>query len=65
MSKQVITECSKCGVRYNNWRYLTPCCSGLSIIVDENGNKTTSVFLSTFCKPKNLNYEPQIIPNKQ
>jgi hypothetical protein len=60
MNTEVITECSKCGQRFKNWKFATPCCNGLSFIVDENGNKTTRVFLSTLVKPKNLTYaDPQ------
>lgn len=54
-TKQIITECSKCGQRFKNWTYATPCCSGLSVIV-ENDKKTTKVFLSTLIKPINKNY---------
>lgn len=57
MSTDLITECSNCGQRFKNWRFATPCCSGLSIIVDKDGNKTTRVFLSTLTKPKNFIYE--------
>lgn len=56
MSKDLITECSKCGKRFKNWRYATPCCSGLSLIVDENDKRTSKVFISTLVKPKNFSY---------
>ncbi len=55
-TKQLITECSKCGKRFTNWPYATPCCRGLSVIV-ENGKKTTRVYLSTLSTPKNKIYE--------
>lgn len=55
-TKKIITECSKCGNRFTNWPYATPCCNGLSVIV-ENDKRTTRVFLSTLTKPKNKIYE--------
>ncbi len=54
-TKKLITECSKCGQKFENWPYATPCCNGLSVIVDENGKKTTRVYLSTLTKPKTKN----------
>ncbi len=53
-SKEIITECSVCKKRQKNWTYASPCCSGLSFIVDEKGNTTTRVFLSTLIKRKTL-----------
>ncbi|GEM_PF-4091572 len=55
-TKELITECSKCGKRFTNWPYATPCCRGLSVIV-ESGKKTTRVYLSTLTIPRNINYE--------
>lgn len=52
MSKQVTTECSKCGKRLQNWVYATPCCNGLSLIVDKEDKTTTKVYFSTLFKPK-------------
>jgi hypothetical protein len=57
MKTNLITECHKCGKRFNNWKYATPCCKGLSLIVDEEGKATTRVYLSTFSIPKNVVYK--------
>lgn len=64
MNKQVITECNKCGKRFNDLRTSTPCCKGLSMIVNKYGNTTKKVFLSTLNKPQNGNHELQIIKTK-
>lgn len=56
MNKELITECSKCGQRYKGWIHATPCCSGISFIV-ENGVKTTKMFMSALTQKKIKNYE--------
>jgi hypothetical protein len=46
-----ITECSKCGARYENYFNASPCCKSIIFKVDEHGNCTTITFLSTLSLP--------------
>ncbi|KQM47076.1 hypothetical protein [Chryseobacterium sp. Leaf201] len=46
-----ITECFKCGARYENYFNASPCCRAIILKVDEHGNRTTITFLSTLSMP--------------
>lgn len=46
-----ITECSKCGARYEDYFNASPCCKSIIFKVDEHGNRTTITFFSTFSLP--------------
>lgn len=46
-----ITECFKCGARYENYFNASPCCRAIILKVDEQGNRTTTTFLSTLSLP--------------
>jgi hypothetical protein len=46
-----ITECSKCGARYENYFNASPCCKSIIFKVDEHGNRTTITFLSALSLP--------------
>lgn len=48
----IITECFKCGRRFENYFKASPCCTSLVVKVDENGNRTTITFLSSLSKPQ-------------
>lgn len=48
----IITECFKCGRRFENYFNASPCCTSIVVKVDENGNRTTITFLSSFSKPR-------------
>ncbi len=50
-NETVITECLKCGTRYENHFNASPCCKSIIVKVDESGNRTTITFLSTFTVP--------------
>lgn len=49
-NETIITECFNCGARYKNHFIASPCCKSIVIKIDENGNRTTITFLSTFSK---------------
>lgn len=53
-NQTIITECMKCGSRYKNYFFASPCCQSIVIKVDENGQKTTITFLSSLSIPKNF-----------
>lgn len=48
----IITECFKCGRRFENYFKASPCCTSLVVKVDENGNRTSITFLSSLSKPE-------------
>lgn len=50
--EMIITECFKCGTRYENYFNASPCCKSIVLKVDENGNRTTITFLTTFSMPQ-------------
>ncbi|MCJ8154994.1 hypothetical protein MKJ01_14590 [Chryseobacterium sp. SSA4.19] len=47
----MVTECFKCGARYQNYFRTSPCCSSIILKVDENGNRTSITFLSALSLP--------------
>lgn len=47
----IITECFKCGARYENYFKASPCCRSIILKVDEQGNRTTITFLSALSLP--------------
>jgi hypothetical protein len=46
-----VTECLKCGARYENYFKASPCCRALVMKVDEHGSRTTITFLSALSLP--------------
>jgi len=48
----VVTECFKCGTRYENHFTASPCCKSIMMKVNENGERTSITFLSSFYIPK-------------
>lgn len=48
----IITECFKCGTRYNNYFKASPCCRSIMMKVNEKGIRTTIVYLGSFSLPK-------------
>lgn len=48
----IITECFKCGRRFENYFNASPCCTSIVVKVDENKNRTTITFLSSLSKPR-------------
>lgn len=47
-----ITECFKCGARYENYFNASPCCRSLMMKVDEKGNRTNITFLKSLSLPQ-------------
>ncbi|WP_294246585.1 hypothetical protein [uncultured Chryseobacterium sp.] len=47
-----ITECFKCGTRYENYFNASPCCKSIVVKVDEQGNRTSVTFLSALSFPR-------------
>ncbi len=43
----IVTECLKCGTRYENYFKASPCCKSIILKVDENGSRTSITFLSS------------------
>lgn len=48
----IITECFKCGTRYENHFTISPCCKSIMMKVNEKGERTTITYLSSFIVPK-------------
>lgn len=48
----VITECFKCGTRYQNHFKASPCCKSIMMKVNEKGERTTIAYLNSFSIPK-------------
>jgi len=48
----IITECFKCGMRYENHFTASPCCKSIMMKVNKNGERTTITFLRSFSIPK-------------
>lgn len=61
----VITECFKCGTRYENHFIASPCCTSIMIKVDESGNRTTITFLSTFSIPQSQPEKKETLENAE
>lgn len=60
----IITECFKCGARYKNYFYASPCCRSIILKVDENGQRSTVTFLSTLSLPQ-ANFVKVVQPKTQ
>lgn len=60
-NENVITECFKCGKQYKNHFSASPCCRSIVLKVDENGNRTTVTFLSTFSITPSHSEEEKIL----
>lgn len=50
--ENIITECFKCGTRYQNYFNASPCCKSIVVKVDEKGNRTSITFLSALSFPQ-------------
>ncbi|OVE55968.1 hypothetical protein B0E34_17315 [Chryseobacterium mucoviscidosis] len=48
----IVTECFKCGRRFENYFNASPCCTSIVVKVNEKGNPTTITFLSSLSKPR-------------
>jgi uncharacterized OB-fold protein len=48
----IITECFKCGARYENHFTASPCCKSIMMKVNANGERTTITYLNSFIIPK-------------
>jgi hypothetical protein len=46
-NKSIVTECFKCGTRYENYFKASPCCKSIILKVDENGSRTSITFISS------------------
>ncbi|NML56227.1 hypothetical protein [Chryseobacterium cheonjiense] len=62
-NETVITECFKCGTRYENHFSASPCCKSIVIKVDKNGTRTTITFLSTLSKSHSQSEEKEAMVN--
>jgi hypothetical protein len=47
----IVTECFKCGTRYENYFKASSCCKSIILKVDENGSRTNITFLSSLSLP--------------
>lgn len=48
----ILTECFKCGKRYESHFRASPCCRSIMMKVDEKGERTTITFLGSFFPPE-------------
>ncbi|MCA6067500.1 hypothetical protein JI747_009950 [Chryseobacterium sp. RG1] len=50
--KIILTECFKCGKRYENHFTASPCCKSIMLKVNEKGERTAISFLGSFPFPR-------------
>lgn len=54
----ILTECFKCGKRYESHFRASPCCRSIMMKVDEKGERTTITFLGSFFPPDPVPAQP-------
>jgi hypothetical protein len=47
----IVTECFKCGTRYENYFKASSCCKAIILKVNKNGSRTNITFLSSLSLP--------------
>lgn len=46
IEEKYIVECNVCGKHYENWAGSTPCCGSIAFIVNDKGEKTSTIVLN-------------------